>query len=85
MRNVTWSEESRDDYYENINFLLDKWSEKVAQSFINKVNKIEEQLEQNNVEFAKTDYKGVHVVPIVKQINLFYLKKSKTELEFLRF
>ena len=85
MRNVIWSEESEDDYNENIDYLLRKWTDKEAQRFIDNVNKIESQLKEDNVEFVKADYKGIHTVPIDKHVKLIYRKKTKTEVELLRF
>jgi len=37
MRKVIWNKIARLDYYENIDYLLRKWSEKEAQEFIDEV------------------------------------------------
>lgn len=37
MRRITWNEFARQDFYQNIDYLLKVWSEKEAQAFINKV------------------------------------------------
>lgn len=40
MRKISWNPLAKIDYYENIDFLLEKWSEKEAQQFIDEVNHI---------------------------------------------
>ncbi|KOH43949.1 hypothetical protein NC99_32400 [Sunxiuqinia dokdonensis] len=37
MRTVRWNKHARLDYFKNIDFLLQNWSEKEAQNFIDKV------------------------------------------------
>lgn len=85
MRKIIWPEESEEDQIENIDYILDRWTEKEAQNFIKKVEKVESQIKEGNVEFLKTDYKGIHLVPIDKHVNLFYRNEVKTQVEFLRF
>ncbi len=41
MRTVRWNKLARLDYYQNISYLLQNWSEKEAQNFIDKVFEIE--------------------------------------------
>ena len=72
MRKISWNPLAKFDYYENINFLLEKQSEKEAQQFIDEVNHIEFILRQGNVDFQDTDFEGVKRLVIRKQITLFY-------------
>lgn len=37
MRRIIWNEFARQDFYQNIDYLLKEWSEKEAQAFIDKV------------------------------------------------
>ncbi|TNF44655.1 MAG: type II toxin-antitoxin system RelE/ParE family toxin, partial [Bacteroidetes bacterium] len=58
MRRIRWNPTAIIDYNENIDYLLEKWSEKAAQQFIDEVNHIEFILRQGNVDFPNTDFEG---------------------------
>lgn len=85
MRRIRWNPTAIIDYNENIDYLLEKWSEKAAQQFIDEVNHIEFILRQGNVDFPNTDFEGVKRFVIRKQITLFYRISDKNQVEFLRF
>lgn len=85
MRKIYWNPLARIDYYENIDFLLEKWSEKEAQQFIDEVNHIEFILRQGNVDFQDTNIEDVKRFVIRKQITLFYRISINNQVEFLRF
>ena len=85
MRTVRWNKLARLDYYQNISYLLESWSEKEAQNFIDKVNEIETMLAKGNVEFQNTDRIGIKRCVINKQTSLFYRVISGKTIELLRF
>ncbi|MDP2059558.1 MAG: type II toxin-antitoxin system RelE/ParE family toxin [Flavobacteriaceae bacterium] len=85
MRTVRWNKLARFDYYQNISYLLQNWSEKEAQNFIDKVFEIENMLAKGNVEFQNTDRVGIKRCVINKQISLFYKIHSENKIELLRF
>jgi len=85
MRRVRWNPSAIIDYHENIDYLLEKWSVKTAQQFIDEVNHIEFILSQGNVDFQKTAFQDVKRLVIRKQITLFYRIINKNQVEFLRF
>jgi plasmid stabilization system protein ParE len=85
MRTVLWNKLARLDYYQNISYLLQNWSEKEAQNFIDKVYEIETMLAKGNVEFQKTDRLGIKRCVINKQISLFYRIIDERNVELLRF
>lgn len=85
MRKVHWNKLASSDYYKNIDFLLGKWSVKVAQEFIDEVDDIEFILKQGKVEFQSTDIEDVKRCVICKQISLFYKVIDKHNVELLRF
>ncbi len=85
MRTIHWNTLARLDYYENIDYLLQNWSEKEAQNFIDKIFEIESILTKGNVEFQKTDRKSIKRCVINKQISLFYRAIDEKNIEFLRF
>ena len=85
MRKVLWNNRAKLDYFENINFLLDNWTENEAQQFINEVNHIEHILSIGNVDFQDTDFAGVKRLVVRKQITLFYKILDSHTIELLRF
>lgn len=85
MRAVRWNKLARQDYFENIDYLLQNWSEKEAQKFIDEVFEIERMLANGNIEFQNTDRAGVKRCVINKQISLFYRVSRYKNIEFLRF
>ena len=85
MRTVRWNKLARIDFYENISYLMDEWSEKEAQSFIDKVFEVEVLLAKGNVEFQNTNRPGIKRCVINKHISLFYRVIDKRNVEFLRF
>jgi plasmid stabilization system protein ParE len=85
MREIVWNNKARLDFYENIDYLLENWSEKAAQQFIDEVSHIEFILKQGNVDFQNTDFEGVKRFVFRKQITLFYRISDKNQVEFLRF
>lgn len=51
MRTIQWNNLAKLDYFDNIDYLLNKWNENVAQNFIDLVNQTEKILIQGNVDF----------------------------------
>lgn len=85
MRKVRWNNKAKLDYFENIDFLLEKWTAREAQKFIDEVSHVEFILAQGNVDFQDTDILGVKRFVIKKQITLFYKIVDENNIEFLRF
>jgi plasmid stabilization system protein ParE len=85
MRKIVWNNKARLDFYENIDYLLENWSEKEAQNFIDEVIQVEYILSQGNVDFQDTNLFGVKRLVIRKQITLFYKIVNERQIEFLRF
>ncbi|MRX68018.1 ParE toxin of type II toxin-antitoxin system, parDE [Flavobacterium resistens] len=82
--NVIWAPQAKQDFWNNIDYLEAEWSEKIALSFIEKVNTTIELLKNDNVLFLKTNYKNVYKIVITKHISLYY-RIENTNLELLRF
>lgn len=85
MRAVHWNKLARQDYFENIDYLVQNWSVKEAQKFIDEVFEIEKMLAKGNVEFQKTDRDGIKRCVINKHISLFYKVINDNKIELLRF
>jgi len=85
VRKVHWNGLAKFDYYDNIDYLLFKWNEKVAQEFIDLVDEVEYILKKGNVDFRETDINGIRCYVVCKQITLFYKIIDRHNIEFLRF
>lgn len=84
IRTVAWTPKASEEYYNNIQYLLDKWTPTDAQNFIDKVEDILSIIVRKPLTFQKTEYKQIHYVPIVPQITLYY-RVHKDKVELLRF
>ncbi len=85
MRRVVWNSLAKSDYFENIDFLLNRWSERVAQDFVDEVRNVEYLLAQGNVDFQETSRLDVRRCVLCKQIVLYYRVVDGNNVEFLRF
>lgn len=85
MRGIRWNHLAKEDFYNTIDFLLENWSEREAQNFIDEVYAIINILRKGNVDFQQTDIPGVRRCALRKQITLFYKTTDKNTIELLRF
>jgi hypothetical protein len=85
MRTVRWNKLARLDYYQNISYLLQNWSGKEAQNFIDNVWEIENLLAKGNIDFQNTDRENIKRCAIGKHISLFYRLTEPNNVELLRF
>lgn len=81
---IIWSDESKLDYEENIEYLLKEWSEESAATFIEEVESVFELLRTNPKLYPMSDYKSVRRAVIRKQITLFYQDKG-SKIYLVRF
>ena len=84
MRKIHWNKLAKLDYYENIDYLLNKWTISDTQEFIDTVFKTEFILSKGNVDFRRTNIESVRCYVVCKQITLFYKITDKYNIEFLR-
>ncbi len=85
MYNIIWSPEASKDYWENIDFLLERWSENEAAGFIDIVDQYLKIIEKNPYTFQKTEYRNIHSAPVVSQITMFYQIIDNKTIELVRF
>ena len=85
MRQIKWNKLARDDYFDNIDFLLKNWSEIEAQNFIDEVDEVIFILRKGKVDYQETDYLNIRRCVIRKQITLFYKIIDTEHDELLRF
>lgn len=85
MARVNWSEKAQEDYWGNIDYLLEKFTSAEAINFIEKVEAILSIIEKKPLTFQKSDYKNIHFVPIVPQVTLFYQVTDNEPVKLVRF
>ncbi len=85
MNTIIWNKYSKVDYYKNIDYLLEHWSEKVAQKFIDDVKHVLLLLKKGNVNFRETNIQNIYCCVINRHITLFYRYKNVDTIELLRF
>ncbi|MTG98927.1 type II toxin-antitoxin system RelE/ParE family toxin [Myroides albus] len=85
MNSIVWSQTAQDDYWDNIDFLLRRWTKRESIRFINAVEKTIELLKQGQVTFKSTGYKNTYQITIVKQITLYYIFIEDNKIVLLRF
>jgi plasmid stabilization system protein ParE len=85
MATIYWSVLAKEDYWNNIDYLLSEWTQEEALNFITKVDEYLNIIAKKPKTFKNTGYKNIHVVPIVSQISLFYRIVDKNNVELVRF
>jgi plasmid stabilization system protein ParE len=85
MKTIIWNDLAIHDYHENIDYLLSKWSEKEAVTFINDVESVIFDLKQGCVEFKESGYLDIKQCVVCRQITLYYKHIESNKIELLRF
>ena len=81
---IEWTLASKNDYWKNIEYLENHWSEKEVLNFINEIDYSLNLLAKGNVIFTKSDYPDVYKMVIIKQITIYYSIENET-IYLLRF
>ena len=81
---IEWTLASKNDYWQNIEYLENHWSEKEVLNFINEIDYSLNLLAKGNVIFTKPDYPDVYKMVIIKQITIYYSIENET-IYLLRF
>ena len=82
--NIIWSDTAKQDYWQNIDYILEEWDEHVAIDFIEAVENTMGLLANTPRIGNKTDYKNIRKFLVIKQIFIFYRIDKKT-IEIVRF
>jgi plasmid stabilization system protein ParE len=85
MKTIIWNDLAIRDYHENIDYLLNRWSEKEAITFINDVESVIFNLKQGRVEFKESGYLNIKQCIVCKQVTLYYKHIESHTIELLRF
>lgn len=81
---IEWTLASKNDYWQNIEYLENHWSEKEVLNFINEIDYSLNLLAKGNVIFTNSDYPDVYKMVIIKQITIYYSIENET-IYLLRF
>ncbi|MBP6587821.1 MAG: type II toxin-antitoxin system RelE/ParE family toxin [Flavobacterium sp.] len=81
---IEWTLASKNEYWQNIEYLENHWSEKEVLNFINEIDYSLNLLAKGNVIFTKSDYPDVYKMVIIKQITIYYSIENET-IYLLRF
>jgi len=81
---IEWTLASKNDYWKNIEYLENHWSEKEVLNFINEIDYSLNLLAEDNVLFIKSDYSNVYKMVVIKQITIYYSIENET-IYLLRF
>ena len=73
---IEWTQASKIDYWQNIEYLENYWSEKEVLNFIIEVDYCLNLLKKENVTFTKSEYNNVYKMVIIKQITIYYSIKN---------
>jgi hypothetical protein len=81
---IEWTLASKNDYWQNIEYLENHWSEKEVLNFINEIDYSLNLLTKGNIIFTKSDYLNVYKMVIIKQITIYYSIENES-IYLLRF
>ena len=81
---IEWTLVSKNDYWQNIEYLENYWSKKEVLNFIEEVDFSLNLLSKENVLFIKSEYPNVFKMVIIKKITLYYSIENET-IYLLRF
>lgn len=84
MRKIIWSPKAQKDYAGIIDFVLQRWTLKEVQQFVDQVENTIFILRIGNIEFRKTKYRKLHVAVISEQISVYYRIHSSKMVEIVR-
>ncbi len=73
---IEWTLYSRNDYWQNIEFLENNWSEKEVFNFIKEVDLSLNLLLKGNIIFNKSEYPNVYKMVLIRQITIYYIIKN---------
>ena len=82
--NIIWTEDAKQSYYETIDFILARWTEKEVIRFADEVGHVLDLITVSPFMFRHSDKMDIRIAIIQKKTSLFYLV-NKTEIVLLLF
>ena len=78
---IRWSPTARRTYFQTIDYLVEKWTEKEAEAFILRVEKVLGYIQENPYLYPYSRTGNTFKCVVVKQVSLFYrLRNEQVEL-----
>ena len=84
MRKVIWSKMAIDDFEENIEYLKERWNDKIIVNFLEKTKTVIDLIKRNPNLGAWDSSIECNKILVTKHIYLFYVME-KNEIHLLRF
>lgn len=81
---VIWSPTAQLTYYQVLEYLNEKWTEKELNAFIARTEEVTTHISNNPLLYPYSNESDTHKCVVVKQVSLFYRIKNST-IEFLMF
>ncbi|MFP4090807.1 MAG: type II toxin-antitoxin system RelE/ParE family toxin [Cyclobacteriaceae bacterium] len=69
---VVWTKKAEQDYYQQIDYLLDRWNPEIAENFIKSVFQTIDYISANPRIYASTDVPQVRKAVVNQHISIFY-------------
>jgi plasmid stabilization system protein ParE len=83
MPQLFWTKRATQELFENLQFVLENWTEKEAKAFNKELNRILKIIVSNPKCFQRTNISHVHVVPIIPKVSLFYRLEKNGDITIL--
>lgn len=81
---IAWTKKAEEDYYQQIDLLLEHWNEATAEKFVNEVFETIDLIAKHPEMYARTDYPQVRKAVVNRHISLFY-RQDEQQVLLLRF
>ena len=83
MPQLFWTKRATQELFENLQFVLGRWTEKEAKAFNQELIRILKIIVSNSKCFQRTNISHVHVVPIIPKVSLFYRLEKNGDITIL--
>ena len=74
---VVWTQEAEQDYYTQIDVLLERWGQAIAEKFANQAFETIERIVTNPHMYARTDNPEIRKAVVNQHISLYYRPKEQ--------
>ena len=82
---IIWSPTARITYYQVLEYLLENWTFKELETFIDRTEEVISHICSNPLLYPYSIESDVHKCVVVKQVSLFYRIKTTNTIELLVF
>lgn len=83
---IIWTPEAKDSFSQNVDYLLTEWGDHVTSDFLDRVDEVILRLSKNPKIYPVINLSdNIHRCVVVKQISLYYLIVSTTQIDLITF